>query len=77
MPCGQFLPQMTVLLQNSEENRGQSQIWGDVQRWKMEKKKKEVRQKKRKICSVLFKTINPYFLGLREVDLHVPYLAVK
>ena len=39
--------------------------------------KKEVRQKKRKISSVLFKTISPYFVGLHEVDLYVPYIAVK
>lgn len=75
MPCGQFLPQMTVHLQNLEENRRESQIWGDVQRWKTEKK--EVRQKKRKISSVLFKTISPYFVGLHEVDPYVPYIAVK
>lgn len=42
-----------------------------------EMEKREVRQKKRKISSVLFKTISPYFVGLREVDLYVPYIAVK
>jgi len=40
MPCGQFLLQMTALLQNSEENRAESQIWGNVQRRKMEKRRK-------------------------------------